>query len=66
MVNYSNIRCTSPSIAFFFARLGELLGSPNGHCLWVGDFVLGDSSLELVLVNLYPLLHQSLDWFGTV
>ena len=61
MVDYSDIRCTSPSGAFFFAHLGAFLGSPNGHCPWVGDFVLGDSSLELVLVNLYPLLHQSLD-----
>ena len=66
MVDYYDIRCTSPSIAFFFACLTAFLGSPSGHCPRVGNFVLGNSSLELVLVSLYPLLRQSLDWFGTV
>ena len=32
----------------------------------LGDFVLGDSSLGLVLGNLYPLLRQSLAWFKLV
>ena len=66
MVDYSDIRCTSPSIAFFFARLGAFLGSLSGHCPWVGGFVLGDSGLKLALVSLYPLLHQSLDWFRSM
>ena len=66
MVDYSDIRNTSPSVAFFFARLGAFLGSPSGHCLRVGGFVLGDSGLELALVSLYPLLRQSLDWFRSM
>ena len=66
MVYYSDIRHTSPSIAFFFARLGAFLGSSSGHCPQVGGFVLGDSGLELALVSLYPLLCQSLDWFRSV
>ena len=66
MVDYSNIRCTSPSIAFFFARLGASLGSFNSYYPRVGDFALGDSSLGLVLGSLYPLLHQSLHWFGSM
>ena len=66
MVDYSDIRRTSPSIAFFFAHLGASLGSLSSHCPRVGDFVLGDSSLGLVLGSLYPLLCQSLDWFGSV
>ena len=66
MVDYSNIRRTSPSVAFFFARLGASLGSSSDHYSRVRDFVLGDGNLGLVLGDLYPLLHRSLDWFGTV
>ena len=66
MVDYSNIRRTFPSTAFFFAHVGVSLGSPSSHCLQVRDFVLGDNSLGLVLCSLYPLLCQSLDWFGSV
>lgn len=53
MVDYFDIRRTSPSVAFFFARLGTILVSYNNHCPWVGDFVIGDSSLGLVLGSLY-------------
>jgi len=66
MAGYSNIRRTSPSIALFFACLGVFLGSSSDHYPQVGDFVLSDSSLGLVLGNIYPLLHQSLDWFRCV
>ena len=66
MVDYSNIRRTSPSVAFFFARLGASLGFSSAHCSRVRDFVLGDGNLGLVLGDLYPLLHRSLDWFRTV
>lgn len=77
MVDYSEIRHTSPFIAFFFAHLGALLDSSNDQldalldyssdlCPQIGDFVLGDSSLHLVWGNLYPLLHQSLAWFRSV
>ena len=66
MVDYSDIRRTSPSIAFFFARLGASLSSPSSHYLRIGDFALGDSILGLVFGSLYPLLCQSLDWFRSV
>ena len=63
MVDYSKIRHTSPFIAFFFARLGALLDSfsdqlgtlshySSDQHLQIGDFVIGDSSLSLVLGNL--------------
>ena len=61
MVDYSDIRCNSPSVAFFFAHLGAFIGFSSGHCPWVRDFTLGDYSLSLVLGDLYPLLCQSLD-----
>ena len=32
MVDYSDIRITSPSVAFFFARLGVFIGFSSGHC----------------------------------
>ena len=66
MVDYSDIRRTSPLVAFFFACLGVFIGFSSGHRPQVGDFALGDSSLSLVLGDLYPLLCQSLDWFGSV
>ena len=56
MVDYSEIRHTSPSIAFFFTRSGALLDSSSDPRLQIGDFVLGDSILDLVLGNLFPLL----------
>ena len=77
MVYYSEIRHTSPSIAFFFARLGTLIDSSGDQLgalsdysnelrLQIGDFVLGNSSLGLVLDSLCPLLCQSLAWFNSV
>ena len=77
MVDHFEIRCTSPSIAFPFAHLGGLLDSSSdplgvlSHCSsdqypQIGDFVVGDSGLDLALGNLNPLLHQSLSWFKFV
>ena len=77
MVDHSEIRHTSPSIAFLFARLRVLLDSssdPLGvlshrssdQYPQIGDFVVGNSGLDLVLGDLYPLLHQSLSWFKSV
>ena len=66
MVGYSDIRRTSSSVAFFFSCLGVFLGSSSDHYPQVGDFVLSDSSLGLMLGNLFPLLHQYLDWFRCV
>ena len=77
MVDYFEIRRTSPSIAFFFAHLGALLDSSSDHLgvlldyssdhrPQIRDFVLGDSTIGLVLGNLYPLLCQSLAWFKSM
>ena len=68
MVDHSNIRRAPPSIAFLFARLGGLLDSssdPLGVPPFsssdqyprIRDFVVGHSGLDLVLGDLYPLLH---------
>ena len=77
MVDYSEIRRASPSIAFLFTRLEGLLDSssdPLGvlsprssdQYLWIRDFIVGHSGLDLALGDLYPLLHQSLSWFKSV
>lgn len=77
MVYYSEIRHTSPFVTFFFASLGGLIDSSSYQLgalldcssdphLQIEDFVLGDSSLGLVLGNLYLLLCQSLAWFTFV
>ena len=43
-----------------------LIGCSSGHYPQIGDFALDDSSLSLVLGDLYPLLCQSLGWFDLV
>ena len=66
MVDYAEFWHTSPSIAFFFACLGGLLDSSSDWYPQIGDFVVGDSGLDLALGNLYLLLQQSLSWFKSV
>ena len=75
MVDSSEIRRTSPSIAFLFARSETLVDShsdtlgvfsssdPYPH---IGDFVVVGSGLGLVLGDLYPLLHKSLACFKSI
>lgn len=63
MVDYSEVRHLSPSVLLFFARLEAFINSFGGRCPTIEGFALGDSSLDLVLANLYPLLRQSLNWF---
>ena len=68
MVDHSEIRHASPSIAFLFAHLGGLLNSSSDtlgvlpFCSSdqyprIRDFVVGHSGLDLALGDLYPLLH---------
>ena len=59
MVGSSEVRIAWPSISFLFAHLGGSLGVfPH-----VESFVFEGNSLGVVLIELCPLLHQSLDWF---
>ena len=75
MVSYSEIKRTSPFVAFLFALLGalvessnDLLGAFSSSDLYpqIGSFVFGGSGLGLVLGDLYPLLHKSQVWFKFV
>ena len=60
MVDYTEFRHISPSIAFLFSRLGGLLDSFGDRYPQIGGFIVGGSGLDLALGDLYPLLHQPL------
>ena len=66
MVDHSEIRCLSPFVSFFIARLRVFLGSLGSCRPLIEDFISRDSALSPVLVNLCPLLHQSLNWFQSL
>ena len=66
MVDYFEVRHLSPSVSLFFACLEAFINSFGGRRPTIEGFALGDSSLDLVLANLYPLLRQSLNWFKAV
>ena len=59
IVGSYEVKIACPSISFLFTRLGGSLGVfPH-----VKNFVFKGNSLGVVLTELCPLLHQSLDWF---
>ena len=75
MVDNSEVRRTSPSVEFLFARLGALvefsgdpLGtlSPSDSYPQVEEFVFRGSGLGLALGVLYLLLYKSQVWFRSV
>ena len=66
MVDYSEIRHLYPSVSFFFARLGAFLESSGGCRPQVGLFASRDSALRVILTDLCPLLHLSLNWFQSL
>ena len=63
MVGNFEVRILFPSISFLFAHLGASLGVSCTFCPLVEGFVFGGSSLNVVLADLFPLLHRSIDWF---
>ena len=75
MVGYSEVKRTSPFVAFLFARLGALvesssdpLGAFSSSDSYprIEDFVFNGSGLGLMLGDLYPLLYKSQVWFKFV
>ena len=63
MPSSSEVRAFCPSVSFIFACLGAPLGMSRNFYPLVEDFVGGGNSLSLVLIDLFPLLHQFIDWF---
>ena len=68
MVSYSEIKRTSPFVAFLFALLGALVESSSDPLgvfsssdsyPQIEGFIFSGSGLGLVLGDLYPLLHKS-------
>ena len=63
MVSSSKVRIVCPSISFLFAHLGASLGVSHSFSPWIESFVFEGNSLSVVLADLLPLLHQSVNWF---
>ena len=63
MVSDSEVRATCPSVSFFFACLGAILGVFGDFVPLVGDFIFAGCGLSLVIGELSPILGQSLAWF---
>ena len=63
MVSGSEVRATCPSVSFFFACLGAVLGVSGDFLPLVGDFIFAGYGLSLVIEELSPILGQSLAWF---
>ena len=63
MVDFSEVRSLFTLVSFFFARLGAFLETSSGQYPHVGLFVSRDSAFRPVLIDLYPLLHRSLNWY---
>ena len=59
MVGSSEVRIACPSISFLFACLGGVFRCFSAR----QEFFFEGNSLGVVLTELCPLLHQSLDWF---
>ena len=61
MVDFSFVRQESPSISFFFARLGVFLECSGGHFPQVGLFLPRYYvAFRPVFITLYPLIRRSL------
>lgn len=60
MVDHTTISLGFPSVSFFFARLGVFFEYSGGRYPRVGLFVSREYALRSVLLELYPLIYQSL------
>ena len=56
MVSDSEVRVACPSVSFFFARLGAVLGVSGDFLPLVGDFIFAGCELSVVLRELSPML----------
>ena len=63
MLGSSEIRQLCPFVSFLFAQLKASLGSSHTHYPQIEGFVFGGHSLDLVLIDLFLLLCQSVNWF---
>ena len=63
MVDFSEVRSLFPLVSFFFVRLGAFLETSSGQRPHIDLFVSRDSAFRPVLIDLYPLLHRSLNWY---
>ena len=60
MVDYAVVRLGTPSVSFFFGRLGIFLEYSSGRRPQMGLFVSRECAFRPVLLELYHLIHHSL------
>lgn len=63
MVDHTTISLGFPSVSFFFARLGVFFEYSGRRHPRVGLFMSREYALRSVLLELYPLIYQSLIWY---
>ena len=56
MVSGFEIRAICPSVSFFFARLGAVLGVFGNFLPFVGDFIFASYDLSFVIGELSSIL----------
>ena len=64
MVDSSKVRVVCPLISFLFARLGASLDTSNAFLPLIENFVFEGCGLGVVVGELFPVLSQSINWFG--
>ena len=64
MVDSSEVRVVCPSVSFLFARLGASLDTSNAFLPLIENFVFEGCGLRVVVGELFPVLSQSINWFG--
>ena len=64
MVDSSKVRVVCPLISFLFARLGAFLDTSSVFFPLIENFIFEGCGLGVVVGELFPVLSQSINWFG--
>ena len=64
MVDSSEVRVVCPLISFLFARLGAFLDTSSDFLPLIENFIFEGCGLGVVVGELFPVLSQSINWFG--
>ena len=64
MVNSSKVRVMCPSVSFLFAHLGASLDTSGAFIPLIKNFIFEGCGLGVVVGELFPVLNQSVNWFG--
>ena len=64
MVNSSKVRVMCPLVSFLFAHLGASLDTSSDFLPLIENFIFEGCGLGVVVGELFPVLSQSINWFG--